>query len=160
MNEVIWIIIAIVIIGGGIYLGVKRNQKLLSEGKIITRKSDFMESAEEFTLTAVTPEKVTEAVKALDYKDLGAGMQGSSQQQAFKFNGYSWNAQLFLVSGDENQAVYRFEFTNWKTHNGSVQNVVGMNKMITAVEKLFLALDPNTQVRTIPLEVKTKHNFF
>lgn len=156
----IWIVIAIVLIGGIIYIGVKRNQQLLAEGKIITRKSDFMENAEEFTFTAVEPEKITEAVKALDYNEMRTKMQGSSEKQLFKFTGTTWAAQLHKMSDDGAQIVCRFEFTSWKTHNGMPENAVNMNKLMTAVEKMFLGFDPNTQVRTIPLEFKTKHSIF
>ena len=38
------------------------------------------------------------------------------------------------------------------------QDGLNMNKLTTAVEKIFLSLDPNTQVRTVPLEFKTKHS--
>ena len=156
----IWVIIAAVLIGGAIYIGVKRNKQLLAEGKIITRKSNFMENAEEFTLTAVEPEKVTEAVKAMDYAEMRTKMQGSNEQQLFKFTGTTWAAQLHKLNDVGAQVVYRFEFTGWKTHNGMPENAVNMNKLTTAVEKMFLGFDPNTQVRTIPLEFKTKHSIF
>ena len=35
---------------------------------------------------------------------------------------------------------------------------MGMNMLLTAVEKMFLSLDHGTQVRTVPLELKTKHS--
>lgn len=156
----IYILIVILILGIIIYFSLRAHNKMVAEGKIISRRTDFMESAEVFTLTATDPARVTEAVKALNYADMRVHMQGSSEQQIFRFSGNSWNAKLQKMSGDDAQMVYRFEFTNWKTHNGMPQDALSMNKLTTAVEKLFVALDANTRVQTVPLEFKTKHSFF
>ena len=155
-----WFVLLIVaaVMGVVIYFAMKSHNKMVADGKIISRRTNFMESAEEFTLSAVDPAQVTEAVKAIDYAEMRTKMQGSSEQQLFKFTGSTWSAQLHKLSDNDTQVVYRFEFTNWKTHNGMPQDGLNMNKLTTAVEKIFLSLDPNTQVRTVPLEFKTKHS--
>ena len=149
----IWIVLLIVaaVMGVVIYFAMKSHNKMVADGKIISRRTNFMESAEEFTLSAVYPAQVTEAVKAIDYAEMRTKMQGSNEQQLFKFTGST-------LRDNGTQVVYRFEFTNWKTHNGMPQDGLNMNKLTTAVEKIFLSLDPNTQVRTVPLEFKTKHS--
>ena len=48
-----------------IYFAMKSHNKMVADGKIISRRTNFMESAEEFTLSAVDPAQVTEAVYAL-----------------------------------------------------------------------------------------------
>ena len=160
----IWIVLLIVaaVMGVVIYFAMKSHNKMVADGKIISRRTNFstnfMESAEEFTLSAVYPAQVTEAVKAIDYAEMRTKMQGSNEQQLFKFTGSTWSAQLHKLRDNGTQVVYRFEFTNWKTHNGMPQDGLNMNKLTTAVEKIFLSLDPNTQVRTVPLEFKTKHS--
>ena len=157
----IWFIL---LIGGGIlaaciYFGMRQHNKLVGEGKIISRRTDFMESAEVFTLRAVDPGKVTEDIKAMDYADMHTSMKGSSERQAFRFEGSGWTAQLAKQDGEEGKSVYRFEFTGWKTRNGLAQDALNMNKLLTAVEKLFVSLDPDTQVTAVPLELQTKHSF-
>ncbi|MDY2872444.1 MAG: hypothetical protein SOT57_07910 [Eubacteriales bacterium] len=156
----IWIVLLIVaaVMGIVIYFSLKSQKQLLADGKIICRRIDFMESAEEFTLSAVDPAQVTEAVKAIDYAEMRTKMQGSNEQQLFKFTGSTWSAQLHKLRDNGTQVVYRFEFTSWKTRNGMPCDALSMNKLTTAVEKIFLSLDPNTQVRTVPLEFKTKHS--
>lgn len=160
MEWFVVLLISAVLIGGAVLIGLNINKKLVAEGKIISRRTNFMESAEEFTLSAVDPAKVTEAVKAMDYADMRTKMQGNSERQLFKFTGSGWTAQLHKLSDNGTQVVYRFEFTSWKTHNGMAGDALNMNKLITAVEKIFLGFDSNTQVRTVPLEFKTKHSFF
>ena len=158
----IWFVLLIVaaVMGFVFYFSLKSQKQLLADGKIIGRRIDFMESAEEFILTSVDPGSVTEAVKAMDYVDMRAKMQGNNEQQFFEFTGSNWTARLHRLSNDDAQTVYRFEFTSWKTHNGMPRDALSMNKLITAVEKVFLGFDPNTQVRTVPLEFKTKHSNF
>ena len=150
----IWFVLLVVaaVMGVVIYFAMKSHNKMVADGKIISRRTNFMESAEEFTLSAVYPAQVTEAVKAIDYAEMRTKMQGSNEQQLFKFTGSTWSAQLHKLRDNGTQVVYRFEFTNWKTHNGMPQDGLNMNKLTTAVEKIFLSLDPNTQVRTVPLE--------
>ncbi len=35
-----------------------------------------------------------------------------------------------------------------------------MNKLQTAVEKIFLTIDPNVQMREAPQKLRTKHSIF
>ncbi|MBO4562716.1 MAG: hypothetical protein J5772_03805 [Clostridia bacterium] len=153
------IIAAVAVLGGLFYFSIKNRNKLIDEGKIILRKSDFMKSAEIFTLKTPDPDAVAEAVKAFNYSEMRVSMKGSSAKQQFVFTGLNWGAQLYRQSADE-KAAYRFEFTNWKTSNGSAQYDTHMNMLLTAVEKMFISFDANTQVTTVPLELKTKHHLF
>lgn len=142
-----------------IYIAVKRNNKLIEEGKIIRRDFHFMEKAEEFTLKPVEPARVSEAVKAFDYNDIPASMKGSTEDQIYTFTGSSWGARLKRKEVAEDKVVYRFEFTNWKSSDGSARDEVPMNKLLTDVEKMFLAFDPETKVASVPVEFTTKHKF-
>ena len=160
-----WIFIIVIIgaIGIGVYIGTKQakfQKEKVAEGKMITRDLNFMKDAEEFTLCAFDPQCVTEAVKNLDYTELCANMEGSAERQIFKFKGRSWAAQLYRVSENDSQACYRFEFTSWKMDRYMPRDFSYMNMMATAIEKIFLSIDPNTQVRCIRQEIKTKHDFF
>ena len=60
--------------------------------------------------------------------------------------------------GDQN--VWYFHFTNWKTYRGMVQEHIPMNILITAIEKMFLSIDPGAQVQNIPIKVKTNPQLF
>lgn len=158
MELAIILIIGFAILGVIIYFSMRAHNKMVSEGQIISRRTNFMENAEEFTLVLADPDQVTQAVNALDYHAIHTEMKASSQQQIFQFKGSSWTAQLRRLKEDRNQTLYRFEFTNWKTHNGMAQDALNMNRLTTAIEKAFLALDPDTQVRSVPLEFKTRHS--
>ena len=158
----VWIVILVVVavMGVAIFFALKAHNKMVAEGKIISRRPDFMENAEEFILSPVDPASVTEAVKGFDYQGMHTSMKGSSEKQIFQFSGNGWESRLYRLPAEETQSVYRFEFTHWKTNSGMSmpQGALDMNKLTTAVEKAFLNLDPHTQVRTVPLELHTKHS--
>ena len=66
--------------------------------------------------TAVSSEKIATA-GGIGYAHTDAG------QQIFRFAGSGWTAQLRCLAWNANQATYRFEFTNWHTHNGMLQKL-------------------------------------
>ena len=76
------------------------------------------------------------------------------------FTGSSYSARLYRVDFDEPSgvAIYRFEFTAWKTNSATYVEAISMNRLMTAVEKAFLALDPNTAVTSYDIDFKTKHS--
>ena len=92
----VWAVIGIVvaIMAVAIYFALKAHNKLVAEGKIISRRTDFMENAEEFTLAAVDPSQVTDSVKAFDYNGMRVAMKGNSENQAFRFTG-NWGCPQF-----------------------------------------------------------------
>lgn len=154
------LLVSLVLIGLAVYLGAMARKKLLDAGKIIDRKKDFMEEAEEFALRVPDPAMVTDALRALNYAEFRCRMQEDGNQQIFQFTGSGWAARLFRKDLQQGYSLYRFSFTNWKTRNGMPENALQMNQLLTAVEKMFLSIDPQTQVRSEPIQVKTKHNFF
>ena len=79
----VWAVIGIVvaIMAVAIYFALKAHNKLVAEGKIISRRTDFMENAEEFTLAAVDPSQVTDSVKAFDYNGMRVAMKGNSSMK-------------------------------------------------------------------------------
>ena len=158
----VWVVILIVaaVMGVAIFFALKGHNKMVAEGKIVSRRPDFMKNAEIFTLSPVDPARVVEAVKGFDYRDMHTSMKGSSEKQSFQFSGNGWEARLYRVQADETQAVYRFEFTNWQSNGRMPQGGLDMNKLATAVEKAFLSLDPGTQVQTQPLELHTTRSMF
>lgn len=150
--------VAIIVIA--VAIGLAGNKKLVESGQIINRGTRFMESAEIFTLNTPDPAAVSSSVKSFAVYEKGVSMKGSTADQIYTFNGGSWAAKLKMMSSADGKSVYRFEFTSWKTSNGMPQDAINMNRLITSVEKMFLAFDPNTQVSTEALDFKTKHSLF
>ena len=150
----------LVIIGIAVAVGVSRNKKLVSEGKIIKRNISFIKSAETFTLTGGDFTNVVAALKAMDISGIGVGWESKGETQTVIFRSkHGWDAQLSALASDDEKYRYSFQFTRWQTSNGVPQRADTMNMLLTAIEKAFLSLDPNTQVTTAPIKVKTKSSF-
>lgn len=143
-----------------IYL-FRREKKLRSDGKMIHRKRGFVEEAEEFTLSLNNPAAVAEKLRKLSYQEMKVTMSSDRDNQSFHFScsRCSWNARLFIKENTEGRITYCFEFLNWQQKGSTVVGDLCMNLLLTAIEKMFLELDPQTEVQTHLLETKTKHSF-
>lgn len=139
---------------------VKKNNQLLKDGKITKRKYVLPEQAEEFTLRGADFARVLKGIQDADLSGSGVSVQKNDANQAFFFNGSNWKAEMYRKNDIGDQNVWYFHFTNWKTRKGMVENVIPMNILITAMEKMFLSIDPGTQVQNIPIKVKTNPSFF
>ena len=154
------VLVILIAIGIGAYFGVKQgkvNKQLYEEGKIISRPGRFAEKGEEFTSKIGTMQALSDALKSMY---LPCKMEGNTGE--VRFTAEKYTAHLVRDKFDEPSgiAVYRFEFTSWKTHNGMYEQGIAMNALMTSVEKAFLSLDPNTGVKTYEIDFKTKHNIF
>ena len=139
----------------------KKNKELIAEGKIIQRDGNFVETAEIFTLHNVNFSQVIDALKETNFAGSGVSLNGSVQQGAVNFQcGNSWSGQLVALKSEADTYSYMFTFTKWQTRSGMPQNVTSMNVALTALEKMFLRLDPNTKVESRRNKVKTTPKFF
>lgn len=154
-----WVIV--LLISGAIFFYIyQRHQKLVDSGKVINRERNFVEKAEDFVLTLDDPGEVARQLQELSYAEMKVSMRIGEGGHSFQFTGSTWSARLYRKNDEDGKAVYSFQYLNWKTHDGGVMYEDHMNMLLTAIEKVFLSIDPNTQVRTRLLETKTSHKFF
>ena len=148
-----------VIIGVAWYFGNQRQNRLISEGKIIKRQAAFWEYSEFFTLTGISYEKVLEAVNNEYFSDLKVTTypnNGGRKEILFK-SSYEWNAAIDFVEQNGDTYKYRFAFTAWNTYKYNMPpRADTMNMMETKIEKLFLNLDPNTIVESRETKLRTR----
>lgn len=158
---------AILLIVGAVAIGLtlglrqgKVNHQLMDEGRIVQRKYVITEQAEEFTLRGADFARVLRGIQDADLRGSGVSIQKNDANQVIFFTGSNWKAEMYRKNDIDNQNVWYFHFTNWKTYRGMVQEHIPMNILITAMEKMFLSIDPAAQVKNIPIQVKTKPSFF
>lgn len=157
----LWILVIVLSAGCfalAFYVQQRRKSKLIDAGQIIDRKNDFTNKAEEFTLTVSDKSQVTSGVKSLPYSDMNVSMKGDGEKQTFFFNGGTFEARLWLKSEENGKVVYEFNFTHWMEPNNlsTVDGFYNMNKLLTAVERMFLQIDGNTQVKAWYVDTKSK----
>ena len=142
------------------FLSLRGESKLESQGKIVRREKGFNENAEIFTMGPIDQNKVTEGLKEIG-NSMRISVNGNTNTQSFSITGGSWSqwsARLKLLEATEEKTVYRFLFSNWKSraHSTSPEDPTSMNLVLTAVEKMFLNIDPNTKVHTEPVSYHTE----
>ncbi|MBM6676663.1 hypothetical protein H6A07_07905 [Olsenella uli] len=152
--KTIAIIIALVIAAIGFYQKVQHRK----EGSTLSRARDFVEYSETFTLRHLADGELTSAFKAAQPgAKAGVTMHGNAQQVVFEG---PFGAVLSRTENTDEKSVYVFKFTNWKSRYGSPLYAEDMNLLLTAVEKIFVSLDPNTQVSTKKEDITTKRPIF
>lgn len=158
-STVILTILAVLIGGTLLFYMYYRHRKLVLGGKVIERDHNFVEKAEDFIFTLENPNRVAELLQSLPYAEIKASMQVEDNGRSFLFTSSTWSARLRRKNNDAGKVVYSFQYLQWKTYNGSIQYEDNMNMLLTAIEKMFLGIDPCTQVKTQLIETKTSHKF-
>ena len=153
------IIIVAIVVGISIFYVMTMNKagkEMLDNGSVIKRPGGFYSKAEIFTLRRITSEEFNKAAEGINFP-----VPSSGKTYDAVFTGAGFEARLKMVQESETQCVYRFVFTRWKSRNGNpdISDLLTMNQLLTAVEKVFLKLDPGTQVRTEEVERKTSPSF-
>ena len=131
---------------------------LMNEGRIINRDQDFMKNAQIFTLSSVSMESIVATLKneGLPFD----GLEWRTGADAMTFKGSDWDAQMVKLESSEGRDKYQFSFLQWETMQyGGAVNFTAMNVLLTAIEKAFLKLDPNTKVQTERIKVNTNSKF-
>ena len=156
--ELLWVVlISGVIIAVAVGVGLKRNKRLIDEGKIIKRDISFIECAEIFNLENAEFETVLAKLRG-NISDEKLAWNKKEDGVVFK-SGQGWTAQLTLNGKTGNTYEYCFLFTTWQTRKGMPIGAVTMNMLLTSVEKTFLSLDSNTQVNSVKQKLRTKTSF-
>ncbi|MBP1586498.1 MAG: hypothetical protein ILP17_12465 [Lachnospiraceae bacterium] len=151
------LLIAVIVVIAAV-AGSSYRKKLIGSGQIVNRRAGFEEYAEILTIKEMPFSQVESALRSGNYYGK-ANLVTNSAKQAIGFNGAGWSAQLFHMN-DSDRNAYCFEFIKWQSRNGIPYEALAMNTVLTAVEKVFLGLDPGTQVSTKKVEVTTKSHFF
>lgn len=158
-----WLVILLIaaVIVFSLYYGNKKTSNLLEGGKIIKRNGAYWEEGQEYILVLENPNLVTQKVEVFPYSEMKVNMKGDKEKQVFNFSSYNFDAQLRYKETAAEKSVYCFEFIRWKNNQlGTPIGIFEMNMLMTAIEKMFLSIDSNTQVTSKRLDIKTKHSFF
>lgn len=151
------LVLAFAVGGALLWMMHTRYKKLAAEGKVVRRSSRFQEEAEDFICSMERAEQVAERIRQLPYAEMKISLDVRGGQ-SFQFAGIRWRAELCFREIKDGKHVYTFQFLNWNMHNGMLMHEAQMNMLLTAVEKMFLDIDPDTQVQTRLVETKTRHH--
>ena len=165
--------LAIVIISAAILIGVvagliiaNNNKKIFASGAARQNRNYDFYMQEHIFKTNVTDIKAL--LNALDKDTLTRnGVSISIDQPGTKliFSGSGFAASLKTAGASDISGIYmyRFRVGKWKEYRGTMDNStrMGLNVLLTSIEKAFLTLDYNAVVeRTYVTDISTKSSFF
>jgi len=136
-------------------VGIKN--KMINDGKITNRSSDFVYYSEFFTTKAFEAIELKNVMSSDSFKYYYKGGIHGNCDTTLTFNyGNMWTAKLTKIEQTSSSCKYQFMFVSWKTKDYVPVGGVQMNMLLTGLEKAFLQIDPNTQVTKKKNEVSTK----
>ena len=111
-----------------------------------------------FTLKSVPFPEMAQIIKTANFKqNAGADVSGTVGNMRLQAGSY-YTATLTCTEHTEEKMTYRFEFVSWHSSHGMPKYADEMNVLMTAVEKIFLGIDPDTQVSQVKNDIKTKRS--
>ena len=152
-----WAIVVIVVFAGLVAWALWYKSKQLKEfydsGRMIKRNGKFWDDASVFTLSGAAYEVVKEKVEHFDLTKTSVKI--TEQPDKFFFIGRDFEAYLKKEEDQDGKNVWKYEVYKYDSKYGVPNDKDEMNVVLTAVEKMFLALDNSTTVNTIAIKQKT-----
>ena len=148
------------------HLGKRKKTRLLSEGKIIERKTDFLEQAHCFITKTSSIADIGNALNKAVLSEEKISFEPNYGQGIIVFHkggaGGTFGAALRSL-GQDGSASYRYKFQveayREQRLGVSAEDMHGANVLLTAIERAFMQLDPGTSVQRVKAEYKTKSKF-
>lgn len=141
------------------YAQIRQKNEYLREGWIIRRQAYFWEDTETLYCKSSYRDMLAE-LKNTDFPYCGVTITTNVGGKAtVLFEIPSWKAELNYYGETDGEHEYEFQFTSWKKENYVVQDSMKMNLLQTAVEKMFLRLDPDTEAKIHRNKIQSKTSF-
>lgn len=158
---IIFVTVMIVTLVTSVAVAINKRKKigeLLKAGLVRKRDYGYANKGEAFTSNVGSAKNVAAMLCRLG---VNCAISGDAAREV-TFKGKYFTARLFLNSFDPatGRAVYGFNFTSYKTQKYVYKDEIGMNMLLTAIEKMFFTLDRNTTVSQYNVKYKTRYSIF
>lgn len=149
-----------------IYLNVSKKNKLKAENKIINRDTNFFKREHFFETSISSLREIGDAIDKGVLRSETISFEPDYAHEIIIFhNNVSFGTfGAALRTKETKDGLYRYSFRMdaWRERNKEIsrQDFFNANVLLTAIEKAFLKLDPQTQVSDRVFEITTKHELF
>jgi hypothetical protein len=158
------VILAVALVALSVFIGERRKKTQMAAGKIIKRNDDFYEQTHTFTTRVASLADVGGAINQAVLAEVKVSFESNYSRGFIRFRASNlsgmFNASLQAAGQSGGAYFYRFSLENWNENKIGVPRVVGANELLTAIEKAFILLDPDTAVQRQRNEIKSKSSFF
>ena len=164
-----WVIIIVGGAGGFLlswYLKNKKKTELVSKGLIVERGNGFYKQAHVFGTSIGDFAAIAGAIdkNVLDGQKISFEPFIEQGQVVFqnRISFGSFRARLKTLGLNNGLYHYQFQVEEWRDgqHGTTRQDIFGANVLLTAIEKAFLRVDPETRADSIAAAYKTKPRLF
>ena len=154
------IVLGVPILVLAVIYGRKRGVGLREQGLITDRPSQFVEREYIYASPVFDFDQLLDAIKRIDFDTVGAsvGWKADRARRLVQFSStaYEYQAVLAAIEDKDGEHRYRFSFPRWTSHRNLPKNAESMNRLMTALEKAMLGLDPYVTVRSELVETKSR----
>ena len=161
------ILISVLIFTGGLiallaYLEKKKTNQFISRGNAMKRDNSFYRDRYIFITSIGDFAAISNAIDRNILSEMKIAFEPNIENGWIRFQnsilGGSFIAALQSDGAQGERYMYHFQLLSWTdVQNGTTrQDVLGANILLTAIEKAFITLDPNTGVERTKGEFKTK----
>lgn len=137
----------------GMSLGHEAEEEADRRGEDDRARQWVEENTEDFTIVSQFNPMVAPAVRSIPFGSFRARLVEDDGVTFVIARPKDWKAVLTRTLQDHRTCTYNFRFIQWEDKADKVH----MNVLLTAVEKLFLSLDPNVKVHVRKMNVKTTY---
>lgn len=148
------------------YLNVSKKNKLMAEDKIIDRDMGFFKKEHIFETSVTGLKDIGDAIDRGVLSSEGVSFEPDYGRGIIIFHNNvsfgTFGAALRAEGSADGVYRYSFKIDAWRETNGGItrQDQFNANVLLTAIEKAFLKLDPQTKVSEQDTIIKSKHTFF
>ena len=164
-----WILM-VVICGGALLLSLslhnKKKTELMSKGMIIERGNNFFKQVHLFQTRVGDFAIISGAINRNVLNEQQITFEPYIEHGQIIFDNRisfgSFRARLTMLGQQDGKYHYRFQVESWREGQYGItrQDLFGANVLLTAIERAFLSLDPETTADQMASKYKTKPAFF
>lgn len=158
--------IGVIIYGIIFYLNASKKNKLKAENKIIDRDAIFFKREHFFETSTSSLREIGEAIDKSVLSSESISFEPNYEHGIIVFHNNvaygTFGAGLRAAGDADNVYKYSFKIDAWRETNGAItrQDFFNANVLLTAIEKAFLRLDPQTKVSDQATKITSKHKLF
>lgn len=137
------LLVAIIVIAAAV--GTKKRNQLMAEGKIIKRNANFYKNKQLFK-SFINDQQAFFNALTTAVRGTGICSVSGDYGSTVVYNGKTWTAHLERLQSNDGSLMFSYMLIKYEEYRGIPKNMADFNIMLTAIEKVFLQFDPDTQI--------------
>lgn len=165
--EIVFVVgVGAIIYGIIYYLNISKKNKLKAENKIIDRDAIFFKREHFFETSVSSLREIGEAIDKNVLSSESISFESNYEHGIIVFHNNvaygTFGAGLRAAGNADGVFRYSFKIDAWREMNMGVtrQDSFNANVLLTAIERAFLKLDPQTKVSDQATKITSRHKLF